>query len=62
PVAPGASASTLGTVPAASSIRVELDTGAWPLVTLVALGAILGALVAFGVFLVARRRVGSLDA
>lgn len=62
PVAPGASASTLGTVPAASSIRIELEAGAWPMVTLVALGAILGALVAFSAFFIARRRAGSLDA
>lgn len=59
PVAPGGStsASTLGTVPAVSSIRVELDAGVWPMAVIGGIGAILGALGA----LVVRRRVGSLS-
>lgn len=60
PVAPGTSASTLGTVPAVSSIRVELDGGVWPLLALGAMGAIVGALAA--TIVIVRRRVASLDA
>ena len=62
PVAPGTAATVLGAVPAEGPVRIELDAGAWPMVALAALGAILGVLFAFGAILVARRRVGSLDA
>jgi plastocyanin len=62
PVVPGGSASTLGTVPAESSIRLELDAGAWPMVVLGLLAAILTVLAALVVVLGVRRGVGSLEA